>query len=80
MEDLNSNKETTEDIDNMNNDGENYKKGTKRGRIFIRNLPFTATETSITKLFSDIGSVSDVSIFIPLLIHQIIHFIGKSSY
>jgi len=56
MEDLSN----SQNIESTNNDIENNKKGTKRGRVFIRNLPFTANEQSLTELFSQVGPVSDV--------------------
>ncbi len=70
MENINNSIED-EQIDNNDSDDDSTqhlhkvrhnKKNIKRGRIFIRNLPFTATEESIKELFLKIGPVYDVSV------------------
>jgi RNA recognition motif-containing protein len=55
-----------EDNENMNNiviEDDANSTNTKRGRVFIKNLPFTITEEKLKKEFEKFGEISEVRIF-----------------
>lgn len=53
----------TQSYDNKNDHHKKKQtKEEKRGRVFIRNLPFTATEEKIKLLFEKYGKISEVNL------------------
>ena len=55
------NEKNQEEINNEANDEDNKKlKNPKRGRVFIRNLPFNINEDKLRELFISFGEITEV--------------------